>query len=794
MDRRPLLVTMVSLLALTGCKEKVSPAEAAAQLKAAQVAYEAKDFPAALKAVQSALKGDPRSGDAHYLAGEIQEGLGDKKAAFEEYARAAVPDANSLKAQLKVAQILIDAKQIDAALGRINSSLGSHPNDPDVLALRALAEQRQGSADKARADAQAALGRAPGHAMASAVLATDALMAKNIDKASELLATGLKTHPDDPTLIRLKAAALAGQNKPDDAIALYADMVARDPASPQNRLALAELEAGAGRTDDGEHVLRDGVALAPDKTDMRLALLSFLARHRDAASVDRELLAAIAAHPQDSGFDLLRADQMQRAGHTDEAASTLATAVTRLADGPGRQAAQLALARLDLDRGETEDARKLLEAVLTAKPDQDDALLMRATLALRADEAARAIPDLLAVAGRQPRSSLAFSLLSDAYVQQGDFDKATDALKKVAYFEPANFVAAQRLADLGLKAGKPDAAKAALADFIARNPDAIEARIAAVRLAEQAKDWAGAQAVIDGLRRLPKADRVSALLSAELLEAKNQPDLAMAAYGKLLDPAPGRPLDRDALQAYGRSATAAKQGEAAVATLASLAAKLDGSDAAAADLVVSALRRSLGQADQAMAAAAAAIAAAPKEAGGYLATADLQRDNLGQAVATLNGGLAAGAPAEPLLLTRGSLQDIANDRDAALASYSDALKSNPRSVVAANNYASVLADLRPTDGAALKQARQPLQRFADANNGAVLDTLAWLDYRLGDFSAAKGLLMRAKADASPNPQLRYHYGAVLIALGERQAGKSAVRAALSQPFPGHDEAARLLTE
>ena len=796
MTKRPIFITVVSLLALTGCKEKVSPAETAAHLATARELYAKKDYPQALTEIQGALKGDPRSGDAHYLAAQIQEGLGNQKAAFEEYARAAVPDANNLKAQLKVVEILTDAKQYDAALGRINGTLGSHPNDPDALALRASIEQRQGSRDKARADAQAALGRAPGQPVATAVLAAEALTSKNNDKALELIDAGLKKHPDEPMLVRLRAVALLAQDRKDDAISIYTGLVKDEPDSARNRAALAELDAQAGQVDEGERVLRDGVKAYPDKSDIHLALIAYLNRYRGAETAGTELQAAIAAHPGETGFDQLRAEQLLRAGHPDQALAALEAAATRVPEGPARQAVQLGQARLEADQGDAGAARKLLDTILAAKSDNDDALLLRAMLALRANEAARAVPDLLAVAGRQPRNVAPFSLLADAYGQQGDLDKTIDALKKVVYFQPKEIGAAVRLSEAGLKANKPDVAKAALSDFVTRNPDSIEGRAALVHLAFTQKDWPAAQAAIDGLRRNPKGDQAVAILTAQLAEAKGQPAAAMPAYAKQLDPVGGKALNRDALQGYARSAVAAKQADAAIATVSTLAGQLTGADAAAANLILAALYKTQDKPDQASAAASAAIAAAPKEAGGYLDLSSQQRGNQSaQAIATLNNGLKAGAPVEPLLLARAAIQDSTGDKDAALASYREVLKSNPRSAVAANNFASLVADVRPTDTAALEEARRPMQRLADVSNPAILDTIAWLDYRLGNLQSAKDLLVRAKADSSPNPQLRYHYGAVLIALGDKDAGRSAVKAALAQPsFPGHEDAARLLTE
>jgi tetratricopeptide (TPR) repeat protein len=282
-----------------------------------------------------------------------------------------------------------------------------------------------------------------------------------------------------------------------------------------------------------------------------------------------------------------------------------------------------------------------------------------------------------------------------------------------------------------------------------------------------------------------------------LSEAKGQPAVAMAAYAKILGDDPGKPTNRDALAGYVRTAVASKQLDPATAFLSKLAADATRpDDAAAADLALSVVYRSSGDAAKADSTRAAAIEAAPKQPAVYLdQAAALRQAQPAAAIAVLNQGVSAGAPAEPLLMARAAIEDASGDKDAAIASYRDVLKANPRAIVAANNYASLVADAKPHDKALLADAREPIRGFAGSSNPEVLDTLAWIDYRLGDFQSAKDLLTKAKADTSTNPQLRFHYGAVLIALGDKDAGRTALKGALGQAgFPGQAEAEHLLTE
>jgi hypothetical protein len=112
--------------------------------------------------------------------------------------------------------------------------------------------------------------------------------------------------------------------------------------------------------------------------------------------------------------------------------------------------------------------------------------------------------------------------------------------------------------------------------------------------------------------------------------------------------------------------------------------------------------------------------------------------------------------------------------------------------VAANELANRLADQKPLDKDGLRQARDLLQQNAVNKNLVVLDTLAWSSYRLGDIDTAKKLLTQVNAGQSTIAQLRFHYGAVLIASGDPVKGQDIIRTTLNDNYPGRDEAEEML--
>jgi tetratricopeptide (TPR) repeat protein len=228
--------------------------------------------------------------------------------------------------------------------------------------------------------------------------------------------------------------------------------------------------------------------------------------------------------------------------------------------------------------------------------------------------------------------------------------------------------------------------------------------------------------------------------------------------------------------------------------LVGLAANVALADVASYDLVLATLYDSLGQASKSETLVEAAIQKTPAQPAPYLqqARALAQKNDVQRAVALLDRGIAAGAPKEPLLLTRAEIQNAAGQSDAGLATYRELLRFNPNSMIAANELANRLADQKPLDKDALRQARDLLQKNAALKNQVVLDTLAWSDYRLGEIEDAKKLLNLVNAGQSPIAQLRFHYGAVLIASGDRAKGQDIVRTTLNDNYPGRDEAEEML--
>jgi Tfp pilus assembly protein PilF len=144
----------------------------------------------------------------------------------------------------------------------------------------------------------------------------------------------------------------------------------------------------------------------------------------------------------------------------------------------------------------------------------------------------------------------------------------------------------------------------------------------------------------------------------------------------------------------------------------------------------------------------------------------------------------------PLYLADRALQ--AKDYKAAAAGYQKIVAEQPNNVVAMNNLAWSLYELK--DPGAIGMAEKAAR--AAPRSPAVADTYGWLLVESGDTKRGTEILGRA-AKAAPNAhEIRLHYAKALIRSGDKAAARKELEAiaALTGESPSKAEAAELLKQ
>jgi predicted Zn-dependent protease len=191
-----------------------------------------------------------------------------------------------------------------------------------------------------------------------------------------------------------------------------------------------------------------------------------------------------------------------------------------------------------------------------------------------------------------------------------------------------------------------------------------------------------------------------------------------------------------------------------------------------------------------------AIAARPDWPAPYLKLASLyiKESRLADARTAIEDGLARNPDQRDLLINLGLTEEALGNFEAARKAYERLLQEDPHELVAANNLAALIADVWSTDAQLMDQARRLAEPFRNSGDALLLDTLGWIQLRLGNVADATALLERAAAALPEHQQIRYHLGMAYRAQGDDKRAKDELAKAVAgtPDFRGIDDAKKTL--
>lgn len=138
--------------------------------------------------------------------------------------------------------------------------------------------------------------------------------------------------------------------------------------------------------------------------------------------------------------------------------------------------------------------------------------------------------------------------------------------------------------------------------------------------------------------------------------------------------------------------------------------------------------------------------------------------------------------------------DIRQEPEKSFKVLREALRLLPDNPLTLNQLGYTLAD-RGTTPEHFREALTHTRRAAEQmpRNGAVVDSYGWALYKTGDLKASRRILQQAVSLDPYVPELQYHLGVVLAALGETHAARIAFQRALMIQ-PNYADAREALTK
>jgi tetratricopeptide (TPR) repeat protein len=548
---------------------------------------------------------------------------------------------------------------------------------------------------------------------------------------------------------------------------------------------LAQLQLLEKDQDGAIQSLRTAVAANPTSIESITALVTLIGAQKGVPDALAEMQKFVAASPKRAELKIALAQFQESARQPENAEATYRALIASEGLDAQGLVARDRLAAMLVRREDFAAAETLIAEVLKENPRDNDALILRAGIALSRNQAATAITDLRSVLRDQPNSIPLMRTLARAHLQAGDTALAEEALRQALQANPGDSQSRFELASLLTTSGRGNQALPVLEQLIKDSPDNLQAREAYFRLQAAMADIPAARKTAEEIKALRPDQPTGSMLLGTVLEHDKEYQKASAEYENALKL---NPDSLDALAALVRVDMAQKQPAKAIARAKAMTAKKPESPIP--HELLGELYLAQGNTQAALQAFDMAIAAQPTWWVPYRAKANAQQQagTLDQAMATL----ASGAEKSGALEIFGDLASAYERQgkvDQAIATYEAALKRHPRALPIANNLAMLLVSHRK-DKASLERASQVAQVLAGNEMPAMLDTLGWVKYRTGEVSEALPLLRKAAEKAPTSAEIHYHLGMAQLQSGDRAGAKSSLESALSgtPKFRGADDA------
>ena len=786
---RPAFCLAVLSLSLSLSLSACGGAEArkAKHMEKGQTFLAAGKFEKARVEFQNALQIAPTDAEARYENGVVDERLGKARDAAQFYQGAIDVNPDHVGARANLARLYLFAGAPDRALELIGPALEKHPDDAELLTVRAAARLQKKDPGGALADALRAVQLAPANEDAAAVLAGLYVSSGRTDEARTLLQDSIKRIPDTVDLRLALAQIYAGENNAAETEAILVDLIRLKPEEKTHRIRLAQFYAHTNQVDAGERTLRQAVKDLPEQDSLKLALVDFIAAHRGFDAAEQQLKTLIAADPKNGELKFALAKFYEANRQPEKAEAIYRGVIDAEGLGSGGLTARDRLAVLMVQRNDVPAALALIGEVLAKSPRDDDALLLRGDVALSKKDPRAAIADLRAVLRDQPNAVAVLRMLARAHMANGEAAIAEETLRGAVEANPQDPALRLEFARLLSQLGKADQAKPIIADLVKQKPDNLEALDAQFRISLSTKDFVTARSAADAIVAIRPKLAIGHLYEGMIADADKRAEEARREYSLALDL---QPEAAEPLEGLVQSLWNAKRTDEALKRLDDVAARFPDNAFALnlkGDLLIVG-----GRAVEAQQAFKLAIARAPKWWKPYRGLANAQlaaKENPAVAIATLRTAEPIVDQSDALGVELAAMLENQGDPDQAIGEYEKIVRRYPQSEVAANNLAMLLATYKK-DPASLDQAKELSARFADSANPSYLDTYGWVLYKRGDAAASVPVLARV-VERSPDAVIaRYHLGMAQSQAGDNSDARDNLMRAVKSGtrFSGLDEA------
>ncbi|MCH9670366.1 MAG: PEP-CTERM system TPR-repeat protein PrsT [Gammaproteobacteria bacterium] len=763
--------------------------------------------------------------DPTYVPAHIQQGANalakrDFEAAEAAYASAVQLSPRNVGALIGLSRALVAQQKHDAAREHLKVLDRYAPGHIAVIFLKALVARRDFDNQAAISGLKLVLRQDPDHFPAMLLLGSIQHESGELASSLSLLTRFIRAYPKHVYALRRLAGVQIEMGLFEDAAAKLVRVLEVEPRNLEVLNLLGQLYSEQSRYQVARDYFEQAVLLEPDDATMRTYLgISEIS----SGSVDsgiEQLEAARQASKQTLTADVLLFFAKMKAGQNEDA---LATALALIEQRP-HESAYYNLAGIAQEAlGDAGTAQTYYEKAVAINDDDSSAEMNLGRLHRRRgniDEAQARYQSVKADAapGSEPYTGSSIALAEIAE-QKGDPELAREQYASVLEFDEGNVPAAIGLASLADGAGDTARGKALLELTRAKNPDALEPRLALIERYRRDEDWEMLLPVAEEAKALVPRDPGVLRILGEARARNGLLEEAVQIYERLTELAPDvgdahyrlgsvLMLRREVSKARGKFERAVQLDSSHVAArlaLGSVAlfendvqearghlrkAREGGGDIHGSMVLEGDIQLVMGD-------TAEAIRSYKRAQSQLLSPAVVVKLHAAQrkigeekqALETLEGWLAKHPNSIPILelAARAALEQ--SDLEGASKHFEEILKIKPRHARTLNNLAWFYFD--QGDDRAMTFAQRAHR--AEPTNSQYLFTIGWMTVTLGDVEVGLQYLRQAVRESPDDTNLRLRLSEALIEHERPVEARKQIDIVLASEAPAaHHESARSL--
>ena len=749
-SRLSCLLIIVAAVSVASCKSdpKVAARE---HLEDGNRQLAQQQYPEAILEYRRAVQADPRLGEARLQLAHAYASSGDGQNALKEYARASDLLPDDTAAQVKAGNFMLLAGRFEDAQGVAKRMLGRNANNVEAQIL----------------------------------LPNSLAGMKDLDGAVEAFETAVTMDPKrSATYSELGSVRLIGGQK-DAAEAAFRKAIEIDANSANAHLSLANFFWATGNLPEAERGMRRALQIEPNNLvgNRAMSMYYMLINTPEAAEPHLTIVAGVSPNIDAKYF---LAEYYLRLGRTDAARAVLTPLLAAKASFAG---ASVRLARVEVVAKKNAEAHRVLEAVLAREPKNAEALITLGKLHLSENNTINALTTLKTAVQANPRSIEAHLALAQTLVLRGSVAEGTTAFNDALKLDGTSTEARMGLARLQINNNTPADAVPLVLKIVEEQPRNLEARLLLLHGLIAVGDLPQATNQLNVLLQQAPGSATVQTAAGMLATIKRDSEGARRAYALALS---ADPKSYQALAGLLNSEMQGKKFGSAKALIEKQLAAMPNDPNVL--LMAAQTYSAMGDAFETEQALKKTVEVDPQSLQAYsmLGRMYYQQGRLDLARRELETFVTRAPKSVPANTMLGTILELQGKKDEAKLRYNQALQTDPRAAVAANNLAWINANTNGNLDMALQLAQTAKSQLP--NRHEVDDTLGWIYYKKGLSTLAIESLNNSTTRQPDNPNYHYHLALAHHQNGDNEQARKHLEQALKSNanFEGAAEAKKLL--